>query len=300
MRCRCARTDERDDETADNVLKPIHTALYLVATPIGNLQDITLRALNVLRGVDVIAAEDTRRTRVLLSHYAIPARLFSLHAHNETRAGEKLIALLKEGKSVALVSDAGTPAVSDPGAKVVQQVRGAGFPVVPVPGANAALAAFSASGLQASRVLLCGFLPRASNERKALLEELKSINAALVFYEAPHRIVAALHDIADVLGKDRPAVIARELTKMYESFFSAKLSEVIEWLGRDEDNRKGEFVIVVDSSAKTLEVDDRETERILATLIAELPLKQAASLAAQITGASKKRLYALGLTLKSG
>ena len=280
--------------------KPIHTALYLVATPIGNLQDITLRALEVLRAVDVIAAEDTRRTRILLSHYAIAARVIPLHAHNEMRAAERLIAMLKEGQSVALVSDAGTPAINDPGAKVVQRVRESGFSIVPVPGANAALTAFSVSGLQASRVLLCGFLPRKPGERRVLLAELKSVHAALVFYEAPHRIAAALQDMADILGEDRVAVIARELTKMHETFFSAKLQEVLDWLARDEDNRRGEFVVVVDSPGKVSEGDEREAERVLATLIAELPLRQAASLAAQITGANKKRLYALGLALKAG
>ncbi len=263
------------------------------------MRDITLRALDVLRSVDVIAAEDTRVTRVLLSHYWIEARLFSLHAHNEIRSAEKVIELLQSGKSVAIVTDAGTPAVSDPGAKLVARTREAGFSVVPVPGANAALSAFSVSGLQASRVLLCGFLPRATNDRRAALAETKTSASALVFYEAPHRIVAALEDMAVILGERRQTLIARELTKMHESCFSGTLAEAAQWVESDANNRRGEFVVVVDGVEPPARTESYDSERVLATLLAELPLKQAASLGAEITGVSKKKLYALGLELRN-
>lgn len=258
-----------------------------------------MRALDVLKQVNVIAAEDTRKTRALLTSHGINGRLMSMHAHNETRAAEKAISLLREGKSVALVTDAGTPGVSDPGAKLAALAREAGFLVVPIPGANAALAAFSASGLPESRIMLCGFLPRAANDRRKTLAELQFAPSALVFYEAPHRIVEAVRDMAQMLGEERPVVVARELTKIYESFFSGTLAQALQWLERDADNRKGEFVIIVarDESAAGTESDD--SARVLATLVSELPLKQAASLAAQITGVSKKKLYAMGLELKN-
>lgn len=277
----------------------LHTALYVVATPIGNLRDITLRALDVLRWVDVVAAEDTRVTRVLLSHHGIEARLVSLHAHNEIRSAGKVIERLREGKSVALVTDAGTPAVSDPGAKLVARTREAGFPVIPVPGPNAVLSAFSVSGLQVSRVLLCGFLPRAANDRRAALAEMKESASALAFHEAPHRIVAALEDMASILGERRQGLIARELTKMHESFFSGTLAEAVQWLKSDANNRRGEFVVVVEGVEPPARTESYDSERVLATLLAQLPLKQAASLGAEITGASKKKLYALGLELKN-
>jgi 16S rRNA (cytidine1402-2'-O)-methyltransferase len=297
-RCR-TRAQQCDRKTTENVPEQIHTALYLVATPIGNLEDITLRALNVLRAADVVAAEDTRRTRALLSHHSISARLLSLHAHNEARVARKVVGLLEQGKSVAFVSDAGTPAINDPGAELVREVRSQGFPVVPVPGANAAVTAFSASGLKAPRVLLCGFLPRDRKERRDSLAELKAVPAALVFYEAPHRIAAALGDMVEVLGADRRTVIARELTKLYESFFSGELKDALEWVEKDEVNRRGEFVVIVDRGQRAQESDDAEARRVLAALISELPLKQAASLASEITGANKKKLYTLGLALKS-
>ncbi|MGH8717781.1 MAG: 16S rRNA (cytidine(1402)-2'-O)-methyltransferase [Burkholderiales bacterium] len=277
----------------------IHTALYVVATPIGNLRDITLRALDVLKAVDVVAAEDTRKTRVLLEHYSISPRLIALHAHNENEAGEKVIALLQQGKSVALVSDAGTPGISDPGAKVSARVRQAGFPVVPLPGANAALAAFSASGLDASQVAICGFLPRTESQRRTALEGLKSHQAALIFYEAPHRIVSTVNDMAEILGEERSSVVARELTKIHESFFSGTLREAKRWLQEDANNRKGEFVVIVEGEAQREQPDNAATARILKTLADELPLKQAATLAAEITGLSRKKLYALGLELKN-
>lgn len=263
------------------------------------MRDITLRALDVLRGVDVIAAEDTRRTRVLLSHHAISAHVVSLHAHNENRASEKVIAWLERGKSVAVVTDAGTPGVSDPGARVVSHVRDKGFPVVPVPGANAAICAFSASGFRAANVMLCGFLPRSPSERRDHLGHLKNARSALVFYEAPHRIVATVSDMSEVLGPERDAVIARELTKIHESFFAGTLRDAVEWLEQDADNRRGEFVIVIDCAASASRTDEAEAPRVLAALMSELPLKQAASLAARVTGVSKKKLYALGLELKN-
>jgi 16S rRNA (cytidine1402-2'-O)-methyltransferase len=299
FRRRRACRKQREQKANENEADTIHTALYVVATPIGNLRDITLRALDVLRSADVIAAEDTRKTRVLLSHHEISARLVSLHAHNETRASEKVIALLGQGKNVALVTDAGTPAVSDPGAKLVARARQAGFPVVPVPGANAALCAFSASGLQSPRILLWGFLPRAGSERRHALAALTASASALVFYEAPHRIVAAVQDMAEILGVERRVVMARELTKIHESFFTGTLAEAVQWLELDADNRKGEFVVIVEESDSAPRTESDDSARVLATLMSELPLKQAASLAARITGVSKKKLYALGIELKN-
>ena len=263
------------------------------------MRDITLRALDVLGAVDIIAAEDTRKTRVLLSHHAISARMTALHAHNETRASEKVIGWLKQGKSVAFVTDAGTPAVSDPGARLVSRVREAGFPVVPIPGASAALCAFSASGLRAANLTVCGFLPRTQNERRDRLLTYKNAHAALVFYEAPHRIAASVRDMAEVLGAEREVVIARELTKIHESFFAGKLRDAVEWLEQDPDNRRGEFVVAIDYAESIEPTHEAEAQHVLAALMSELPMKQAASLAARITGVSKKKLYALGLELKN-
>ncbi|MGH8751675.1 MAG: 16S rRNA (cytidine(1402)-2'-O)-methyltransferase [Burkholderiales bacterium] len=271
--------------------------LYVVATPIGNLQDLSLRALDVLKRVDVVAAEDTRNTSHLLRHFEISTSLIAAHAHNEKKAADKIVALLQAGKSVALVSDAGTPAVSDPGALMVERARSAGFRVVPVPGANAAIAAFSASGMQSPQFLFYGFLPGKASARRRELENLQALPCTLVFYEAPHRILECAADLSEVLGKQRRITIARELTKLFESIHTCILGEAGEWLGTDLNRLKGEFVLLV-SGAEPVADENAAAERILKILLAELPLKQAVKLAAAISGAGKKTLYARALEIK--
>lgn len=271
--------------------------LYVVATPIGNLGDITLRALDVLRSVDAIACEDTRHARRLLDHYEIAQKLIALHEHNENAAGATLVGLLQEGKSVALISDAGTPGISDPGARAVAAVQAAGYSVAPIPGCNAAAAAFSAAGLQDQRFLFAGFLPSKPTARRAEIERLKPVAAAVVFYEAPHRIEETLADLAALLEPERQIVIARELTKMFEQIVRLPLAEAPDWLAADTNRSRGEFVIIV-SAPPPREGLDAEAERVLHTLVAELPTKQAAKLAAEITGLPRNTLYERALQLK--
>ncbi len=275
-------------------------ALYVVGTPIGNLRDLTLRALDVLKAVDVVAAEDTRVTRHLLQHYGIDARPISLHEHIEEEMSGRVLELLRAGKSVALVSDAGTPAISDPGARLVRRVRQAGFAVVPIPGASAVTAAMSAAGLLAERFLFCGFLPAAHGARVRELEALRELSAVLVFYEAPHRVRETLSDLAEVLGGEREVVIARELTKMFETIHATRLDEALAWLDADANRGRGEFVLVVAGAPVSRAAQAEEGERVLAILLRELPLKQAVQLAAEITGAKRNALYARALELKGG
>lgn len=273
-------------------------SLYVVATPIGNLADITLRALDVLKRVDVIAAEDTRLASRLLKHHGITTRLMAVHEHNERGAAQKIVQLLAQGKSIALISDAGTPAISDPGALAVAAVRQAGFPVVPVPGANAALCALSAAGLAAPHFLFYGFLPAQATARKRELAALKALPYLLVFYEAPHRVVASVADIAAVLGDTRMVTIARELTKLFETIHSCALGEAAAWFAQDANQVKGEFVLLVDGAPAADATDDGAVQHVLAALMRELPLKQAVKLAADITDARKNDVYELALRMK--
>ena len=273
-------------------------ALYVVATPLGNLGDIGARALEVLRGVDAIACEDTRHTRKLLDHFGIRAETFSLHEHNEAAAAERLLRLLRDGRTLALVSDAGTPAVSDPGARAVAAVRQAGLEVIPVPGPNAAIAALSASGLADPHFLFYGFLPAKEAARRKAVAALKGLPFALVFYEAPHRIEETVADLAAELEPQRTLVIARELTKLFESIVSLPLAEAPAWLAADENRRRGEFVLAV-SAPPPAEAIDAESMRVLDVLLAELPLKQAVKLAAEISGASRNALYDLALARRN-
>ena len=272
--------------------------LYVVATPIGNLRDISLRALDVLKSVAVIAAEDTRVTAKLLNRFGIAAKLTALHEHNEKRAAPQLLALLGQGKSVALVSDAGTPAVSDPGAHLVAAARAAGHAVTPVPGANAAVAALSVAGLIGPQFLFYGFLPRRASERRRELARLAAHPFAMVFFEAPHRIASSLSDMQVAFGAARRVVIARELTKLFETIRACSLAEAVDWLDRDENQRQGEFVLIVEGATPSA-VSDDEAQHALSILLAELPLKQAVALAAKITGGRKNELYELALKLKS-
>ena len=278
----------------------IPSALYVVATPIGNLGDITLRALEVLRAADVIACEDTRHARHLLDHHDIRSRLVALHQHNENAAAEKLLPLLAAGQVVALISDAGTPGVSDPGARMVAAVRAAGYPVVPVPGPNAAIAALSAAGLVEGKFLFFGFLPAKAAARAAVIDELAAIPPALVFYEAPHRVRDTVADLAARLDPAREIVIARELTKLFEQIVRLPLGQALAWLDADPNHLRGEFVLIV--AAPPPPADDAlpaQAVRVLDVLLAELPVSQAAQLAATITGVPRKTLYALALARKA-
>ena len=277
----------------------IESALYVVATPIGNLGDITLRALDVLGAVEVVAAEDTRNTRHLLQHHGIgDAKLLALHQHNERAGAEKIVTLLQQGNSVALVTDAGTPAVSDPGALLVEAVRAAGFRVIPIPGASAAIAALSASGLVNPHFLFHGFLPNKSAARRAALQSLADLPCTLVFYEAPHRILECVTDLHAVFGDAREIVFARELTKLFESIHRCPLGTALAWLHSDPNNQRGEFVLLVSGAAPRNDDLDAQAERVLAVLLAGLPLKQAVGLAVQITGLNKNTLYERALALK--
>jgi 16S rRNA (cytidine1402-2'-O)-methyltransferase len=271
--------------------------LAIVATPIGNLRDITLRALDVLRMADVIAAEDTRNSQHLLSAYGIQARLVTVHEHNEAAAAGRVIEDLRAGKRVAYISDAGTPGLSDPGARLVEAVRAAGLPVMPVPGASALAAAVSVSGLEGG-FLFQGFLPPKAAARRRVLEDLRDVGTALVFYEAPHRIEETVVDLAAVLGGGRTVLFAREISKRFEQFHACPLAEASAWLAADDNHRRGEFVLVVGPPAKKAEEVDGEGRRVLEILLAELPLKQAAHLAAKLTGGRKNELYELALNLK--
>jgi 16S rRNA (cytidine1402-2'-O)-methyltransferase len=274
-------------------------ALQVVATPLGNLDDITLRALDVLRHAEVIACEDTRHTRQLCERHGIRAALLALHEHNENQAADKVIALLREGKRVAMVSDAGTPGISDPGARAVAAVRAAGFRVVPLPGPSAVATALSAAGLPDARFLFAGFLPTKAGARRAEIEQLAAVPAALVFYEAPHRVEETVADLAAVLEPQRTLVVARELTKLFEQIAAMPLAEGPAWLAADDNRRRGEFVLMV-SGPPPRQGFDAETERVLKVLLEELPVKQAAKLAAAITGAHKNELYRRAIELKDG
>lgn len=273
----------------------------MVATPIGNLRDISLRALEVLAAVDVIAAEDTRHTARLLKHFAITTRLMALHEHNEPAAAQKVIGLLQSGKSVALVSDAGTPVISDPGAILVGRARENGINVVPVPGANAALCALSAAGVAAPHFLFYGFLPAKPAARRSELETLKTLPYPLIFYEAPHRILESVADMQAVLGGDRRLTLARELTKIFETIHTCSLEEATAWLEDDPHRQKGEFVLLLSGAEirKTPGID-QAAQRTLQLLLAELPLRQAVKIVAAISGKSKNALYALAIKLKGG
>ncbi|MDO9050819.1 MAG: 16S rRNA (cytidine(1402)-2'-O)-methyltransferase [Methylotenera sp.] len=279
-------------------MHPIGT-LYVVATPIGNLQDITLRALDILKTVDAIAAEDTRHTSGLLSHFGIAKKLIAVHEHNEHQSAEKLLSQLSAGQSIALVTDAGTPGISDPGAVVVDLVRKAGVKVVPIPGASAVIAALSASGISQNGFLFHGFLPASGAARRKALEALKSQTVTLVFYEAPHRIIESIVDMSAVLGAERRITFARELTKTFETIYSCSLGEAEAWLQADANQQRGEFVLLVEAAAiKEAEEISEDAVRVLKLLLADLPLKQAVKLATEITHEKKNVLYEFALQLK--
>jgi 16S rRNA (cytidine1402-2'-O)-methyltransferase len=270
-----------------------------VATPIGNLEDMTPRAVRVLAAVDLVAAEDTRHSGKLLAHFSIPAKLLAVHEHNEREQLPRLVGLLKEGKSIAFITDAGTPLVSDPGFPLVRAARAAGICVVPVPGACAAIAALSVAGLPSDRFVFEGFLPPKSAARRAALALLREESRTLVFYESPHRILESLADMVEVFGPAREAVLARELTKQFETVRAGTLGELQAWVTGDANQQRGEFVILVHGRSVTADAElDPGVERVLSVLLEELPVSQASALAAKITGVKKNRLYDRALTLK--
>lgn len=271
--------------------------LYVVATPIGNLADISARALHTLGSVQLIAAEDTRHSARLLHHYGIKTPCIALHEHNEREMSVTLLERLASGISIALICDAGTPLISDPGYHLVRGARAHHISVVPIPGACALISALSASGLPSDRFVFEGFLPAHAGPRKSRLEALKDEPRTLIFYESPHRVLECLIDLAATLGQDRPAVIARELTKTFETVHGASLAELCAWMQADNNQQKGEFVILVQGSIITGSMTG-EAERIVRILLRELPLKQAAALAAEITGLKKNALYDYALSLK--
>jgi 16S rRNA (cytidine1402-2'-O)-methyltransferase len=282
---------------AEMTARPLAPALYLVATPIGNLGDITLRALETLAAADVLACEDTRVTRVLLQRYGIAQRPIAYHEHNAAEAGPRLIAALAKGRSVALVSDAGTPLVSDPGYRLVGQAIAAGHRVVPIPGASAPIAALTASGLPTDAFLFAGFLPQKDGARRTRLEALKSVPATLLFFESPNRVSDALATMADVLGDGREAAVGRELTKTFEEMRRGTLGELARQLA-GERTPKGEIVICVGPPAEDAQPDAADVDRLLLSLAEEMPASKAANEAARMTGGKKADLYRRLLELK--
>ena len=295
-----ARSDTSNG-SGDPAFRARAGTLYVVATPVGNLRDVTLRALDVLGSAGVIAAEDTRVTARLLSHYDVATRTISLHAHNEAERAHAIVARLAAGESVALVTDAGTPAVSDPGARLVRVVRDAGFPVVAVPGPSAVTAAVSVAGLQADAFLFAGFPP--AKARRAWLDRLARVPAAIVMYEAPHRVEATVGDLVASFGEDRAIVVAREITKAFETVASMPLRDAPAWFGADANRTRGEFVLIVDApqeGATAPAVLDEGAERWLAALLTELPPARAARVVAAVTGIARDVVYARAIAIKPG
>jgi 16S rRNA (cytidine1402-2'-O)-methyltransferase len=271
--------------------------LYVVATPIGNLADITLRALDTLRRADTVFAEDTRDAQRLLSHHGIKAKLAALHEHNEREAARAILRLLGAGRDVALVTDAGTPGISDPGQFAVAQARAAGFDVVPIPGPSAGVAALSVGGLPGPFAFV-GFLPPKPAARRRALAAWRDFPYTLVFYEAPHRVLECVADLAAVLGGGRTVVLARELTKAFESVHVCPLAGAREWLAADPNRVRGEFVVLVSGARPPTDEREREGERVLRRLLEVLPVKTAVRLAAELTGAPRNVLYDKALALR--
>lgn len=272
--------------------------LYVVATPIGNLADISFRAVEVLKGVDLIAAEDTRHVRMLLAHYGIHNKLVSLHQHNEEKIAGSLLEKIRSGLTIALVSDAGTPLISDPGLPLIRRLREEGIEVSPIPGPCALIAALSVSALPVSRFSFEGFAPRTASERKAFFKEKSSSQATWAFYESSHRILASLSDLAEMLPPERRVVIARELTKLHETVVGDRLDRVLAIVEWDENMRKGEFVVMVEGA--TVEKEQAvtpEQHKLLSVLLRECSIKTAVDMAVEITGARKKLLYQAALAI---
>ena len=272
--------------------------LYIVATPIGNLDDITLRAIDTLKRVDLIAAEDTRHSGLLLQHLGIKARLYSLHDHNEQEKAHVLIEKLQSGLSIALVSDAGTPLINDPGYHLVKACRENDIKVVPIPGACAAIAALSVAGLPSDKFIYEGFLPAKSKARQDSLASLITEPRTMIFYESTHRILETLKDMQTIFGADKQIVLAKELTKTWETIVSFPVNELIDWLNQDASRQKGEFVLIVAGYTESNKDIDPKAINTLKLLQKELPLKKAAAITAEIYGLKKNQLYQIGLNLE--
>ena len=287
--------------TAPGAPNPPLGTLYVVATPIGNLDDISARALKVLGEVALIAAEDTRHSARLMQHFGIGTPLAACHEHNERDQGGRFLARLQAGEDVALISDAGTPLISDPGYHLVRQARAAGVTVVPVPGACALIAALSSAGLPSDRFIFEGFLPAKAVGRRARLEQVREESRTLIFYEAPHRILECLEDMRAVFGSERPALLARELTKTFETLKGLPLAELCAWVAADSNQQRGECVVLVAGwqAPEGEAAVNAEALRVLDLLLKELPLKRAAALAAEITGVRKNLLYQTALERQS-
>lgn len=275
-------------------------SLYVVATPIGNLGDMSSRAVEILSEVDVIAAEDTRHSLPLLRHFGITTPCIAYHEHNERQLSPELIERLLGGESIALISDAGTPLISDPGYHLVTQARQAECRVIPIPGPNALISALSVAGLPTHQFIFQGFLPARSAQRKQCLDALRDATATLVFYESPHRILASLRDMIEIFGADRQAVIAREMTKIHETIYDAALADLYQWVSGQKEQQKGEIVIIVHGAPETARDEDHvEYQHVLKILLEEMPLKQAVSVATRITGAKRNLLYELAVRYKA-
>ena len=272
--------------------------MYIVATPIGNLFDISERAKQTLDSVDLVACEDTRHTSKLLQHLGLKKKLISLHEHHEIDRIAQVASMLTEGQSIALVSDAGTPLISDPGYPLVQALRQQGFQITPIPGTSAIITALSAAGLPTNRFTFEGFLPHKTGAKKEKLEELVQEPRTMVFYEAKHRILSTLEVMAEVFGEERQACVARELTKTFETFYSGNLTNILEQLQASSDHQKGEFVVMLAGNPEPMKANAMHTDKLLRLLAEELPPKKAAAIASAVTGENKKELYTQVLSYK--
>ena len=273
-------------------------SLYIVATPIGNLSDMSQRAIDILQTVDVIAAEDTRHSGILLQHFSIKTQSISLHDHNEKQRSETLLIRLQQGESVALISDAGTPLISDPGYKLVSLVREHNIPVIPIPGSCAVITALSASGLPSDKFTFEGFLPPKQGARNQTLQQLIDESRTMIFYDAPRRLQGTLADMIDVFGGERKACIARELTKMHETITTKSLSELLAWVSEDSHQQKGECVLLLEGSKKQKDSSETEINRVLTLLLKELPVKKSAAITASLLDVSKNTAYDMALKLQ--
>ena len=273
--------------------------LYIVATPIGNLNDITYRALETFKLVDLIASEDTRHTQGLLSYFSIEKKQFAVHKHNEKISAQKIIKKLKDGKHIALVSDAGTPNISDPGGIIVKEVAAAGFDIIPIPGVSAVTAAYSVSGMEHTSFHFYGFLPTTSSQRIKVFDTLQIQSCPIIFYEAPHRIIKTLNDMAQFFGDQHEIMVARELTKTFESIYRGSISKVKAIIESDSNFQKGEFVILVTPIFhEKKELLNEDQHRILKILLNHMPTNAAVKLAAEILNMNKNNLYDKALKIK--
>jgi len=280
------------------VTETVPAQLYIVSTPIGNLSDMTPRAIETLKEVDLIAAEDTRHSGRLLQHFGISTPTISLHEHNEQQRSEALLLRLKQGESIALISDAGTPLISDPGYRFVALIKAHEINIVPIPGSCALVAALSASGLPSDKFSFEGFLPSKASARKQALQNLRQETRTLIFYESPKRLLACLKDIAEELGEDRQACLAREVTKLHETITTKPILDLIDWVASDDNQQRGECVVLLEGNKAPQSDVELQTERLLTLLLKELPVKKAAAITAQLTDISKNAAYDMALEIQ--